>query len=215
MYDFALSIRHLWLFSIVRQSSLLYPIILSTHLAIIGVFGGLILVTDLRLLGLVLTRYSISAVIQQLRPYKWTGLILMLCMGILLAGSKANIYYDNPFFLMKVSMLLLVGVHSLIFRKSVYRDETVGLDDGSKSTPIAKLAGATSILLWITIVVCGRWIAYYDRPDEDKLRPEAATLAMPTFDGYMQTGLVFPKPLQVRSQPPISESVSSAGVHTD
>lgn len=179
MYDFALSIRHLWLFSVVRQSSLLYPIILSSHLAIIGVFGGLIVVTDLRLFGLVLTRYSIASVIRQLRPYKWTGLILMVSMGILLAGSKANIYYDNPYFIMKISTLLLIGVHFLIFRKTVYRDETVASDDGPKSSPMAKLAGATSILLWLTIVICGRWIAYYDRPDKDKLLPEAATLTVP------------------------------------
>jgi hypothetical protein len=178
-YDFAEWIRHLWLFTLVRESSLLYPIILSTHLSIIGVFGGLIVTTDLRLLGVVLTRYSIATVIRQLRPYKWVGLILMICMGILLAGSKANIYYDNPYFLIKISTLLLIGVHFLIFRRAVYRDETVPAADGPKTTGIAKLAGVTSLVLWITIVVCGRWIAYYDRPDDEKLRPDAARLVIP------------------------------------
>jgi hypothetical protein len=178
-YDLAEWIRHLWLFTLVRESSLMYPIILSTHLSIIGVFGGLIVATDLRLLGFVLTRYSIAAVIRQLRPYKWVGLILMICMGVLLAGSKANIYYDNPYFIMKISTLLLIGVHFLIFRKTVYRDETVPSPDGPKTTAVAKLAGLTSLVLWITIVVCGRWIAYYDRPDDEKLRPDSARLASP------------------------------------
>jgi len=178
-YDFAEWIRHLSLFTAVRESSLMYPIILSTHLSIIGVFGGLIVVTDLRLLGVALTRYSIASVIRQLRPYKWAGLILMICMGVLLAGSKANIYYNNPYFIMKISTLLLIGVHFLIFRKAVYRDDRVPSAEGPKTTAVARLAGITSLALWVAIVVCGRWIAYYDRPDDEKLRPDAATLTFP------------------------------------
>ena len=165
LHDLAEWIRHIALFTAVRESRLMYPIILSTHLSCIGVFGVLILVTDLRLLGLVLTRYSIASVVSQLRPWKWAGFLLMISMGILLAGSKANIYFDNPYFVMKISTLLLIGVHFLIFRKAVYRDETEIRDNQPRSSGIAKLAGATSLALLITVVAMGRWIAYYDRPD--------------------------------------------------
>jgi hypothetical protein len=175
LHDFAEYVRHLSLFTAVRESKLVYPCILSTHLAIIGVFGGLIVVTNMRLFGLVLTRYSIASVIRELRPYKWLGLILMVTMGILLMGSKANIYYDNPYFIMKMSLLfLIIPLHSLIFHKSVYQDETVPAADGTKTTGIAKIAGLTSLVLWVSIVICGRWIAYYDRPDEQKLQPDGA-----------------------------------------
>jgi hypothetical protein len=159
-------IRHMSLFTAVRESRYMYPIILSTHLSCIALFGGLILITNLRLLGFALTRYSIASVVNQLRPWKWLGLILMVSAGILQAGSKANIYYDNPYFVVKMCTLLLVAVHSVVFRKSVYRDETVPAPSTPQTTAIARIAGITSLVLWIGIVALGRWIAYYDRPDE-------------------------------------------------
>ncbi len=38
-------------FTALRESGLPYPIVMSLHLTSIAVFGGLILMTDLRLLG--------------------------------------------------------------------------------------------------------------------------------------------------------------------
>ena len=183
MHEIAEVIRHMGLFTAVRESRYMYPIILSTHLSCIAIFGGLIVVTDLRLLGLVLTRYSIASVVRQLRPWKWLGLILMVTAGILQAGSKANIYYDNPYFIVKIATLLLVGVHFLIFRKSVYRDDSIPLASEPRTTRVARLAGVTSIILWITIVSMGRWIAYYDRPDSASLMDPArgATQVIATF----------------------------------
>jgi hypothetical protein len=179
LHDFAEWIRHMSLFTAVRESALVYPVILSSHLACIAVFGGLIVVTNLRLLGLALTQYSIASVVRQLRPWKWAGLILMVSLGILLAGSKANIYIDNPYFVMKISTLLLIAVHFLIFRKAVYRDEAEPGEKQPRSSGIAKLAGATSLALWITVVTMGRWIAYYDRPDSAKLiAPAGQTISL-------------------------------------
>jgi len=173
-------IRHMSLFTAVRESALFYPCVLSTHLTCIGVFGGLILVTNLRLLGLVLTRYSIASIVKQLRPYKWLGIITMVTAGVLLMGSKANQYYNNPYFLMKISLVfIIIPLHSLIFQKSVYRDDTVPAEGEPKSSSMAKIAALTSIILWVSAVTCGRWIAYYDRSDEQRDLPDGARLVEP------------------------------------
>lgn len=181
MHAWAELIRHMSLFTWVRQSVIVYPVVLSTHLSCIALFGGLILVTNLRLFGLVLTRYSIASVVRQLRPWKWLGLIIMVTMGVLLAGSRFTVYYDNPYFQMKIGILLLILVHGIAFRKSVYRDETVPVPGGAKSSPAAKLAGTLSLVLWISVVTMGRWIAYYDysSPLEANLnRPSPAALVV-------------------------------------
>lgn len=54
VHQFSLAIQNTPYFTALRESALTYPIILSSHLATIAVFGGLILMTDLRLLGLAL-----------------------------------------------------------------------------------------------------------------------------------------------------------------
>jgi len=164
MHDVAEAIRHLGLFTAVRESRLFYPCVLATHLSCIAIFGGLILLTNLRLFGLALTRYSIAEVVRELRPLKCAGLITMVTAGILMAGSKFNIYYDNPYFQIKICVLFLIWIHSLVFRKSVYQDDTVPANR-TTTTGRAKLAAALSLTLWITMVAMGRWIAYYDRTD--------------------------------------------------
>jgi hypothetical protein len=45
------SIQSIGFLTYIRESGYTYPMILSTHLATIAVFGGMILMTDFRILG--------------------------------------------------------------------------------------------------------------------------------------------------------------------
>jgi hypothetical protein len=152
------------LFTAVRQSALFYPIVLSTHLTCIAIFGGMILITDLRLLGLALKSIPIGTVIESTRIWKRIGFVLMITCGILLAGAHLDKYYGNPYFQMKLSLLVLIGIHGLCFRRSVYK-YPVDLDLEPAMPVKAKLAGGISLVLWLCVVICGRWIAYYDDPN--------------------------------------------------
>jgi hypothetical protein len=152
-------------FTALRESALPYPIILSTHLTAIAIFGGLILLTDLRILGLALKSVPISDLVRQTRVWKWVGFVIMITCGILLAGAKLATYYDNPYFQIKLSLLFLVGVHALYFRKRVYA-ASVNLDALPSVPRIAKVAATLSLILWLGIMSMGRWIAYYERPED-------------------------------------------------
>jgi hypothetical protein len=99
----------------------------------------------------------------RLRPWKWGGLVLMVTCGALLAGSEAGKYYGNPYFWTKMTLLSLLIVHSLVFRRSVYRN-TAALDRAAVMPGRAKLAAALSLILWIGVVTAGRMIGYYEGP---------------------------------------------------
>ena len=148
----------------VRESALFFPTILSTHLACIAVFGGMILMTDLRLMGLAMKDIPVATMIRTLRPWKWFGFCLMITMGFLMAISKMDTYYSNPFFAIKLSMLVLVAIHAIIFRPLVYKNPEE-IDRAPQLPGVAKLAGLTSLIIWLTIPTMGRLIAYYDAPD--------------------------------------------------
>jgi hypothetical protein len=148
----------------IRESSYTYPVIMATHLASIAAFGGLILLTDLRLLGWALMDCTITDVVKSLRPWKWLGFVIMVTCGLLLGLSESNKYYGNPYFQLKMFMLAMVAVHAIVFRPSVYKN-TEALDATAPAIPaVAKRAGALSLIIWITIACCGRWIAYYESP---------------------------------------------------
>jgi hypothetical protein len=121
----------------------------------------MILLTDLRLLGIALTARPISEVIQGLRPWKHLGLTLVATCGILLAWSKLATYAVNPYFHLKLTLLLLVAIHALVFRNSVYRNAKE-LDRSPVIPGRAKLAAVISLVLWISLVSAGRWIGYWE-----------------------------------------------------
>jgi uncharacterized protein DUF6644 len=161
-----------------RSSAYTYPIVLSTHLTGIALFGGAILVTDLRLLGLVLRSQPVSDVIDQLRWPKRIGFLVVAACGFLLASAKAEEYYYNIFFRTKLTLFVLVAVHALVFRGSVYNN-AAALDQAKRIPGKAKLAAALSLVLWISIACAGRGIGYIEPP----LSKLHAALSSPAVTG--------------------------------
>jgi hypothetical protein len=155
------SIQSIDFLTALRESALMYPIILGTHLACIAFFGGMILMTDLRLLGLCLKNLTITEVVGGLRPWKRLGGVIMITCGLLLGSSEAVKYAPNPFFWAKMTILALIGVHALIFRPIVY-NKTEELDRSPVIPSKAKLAAYLSLILWIGMICMGRLIAYYE-----------------------------------------------------
>lgn len=157
------SLQDMDLATYIRESSLTYPIILSTHLMGMGLFGGMIAMTDLRILGIAMKDRPMVDVHNQLRPYKHLGLTIVVICGALMAYSKAAIYWPNPFFKTKLTLLTLVALHALLFRNSVYKN--LGeMDKTGEATGAAKLAAIISLILWIGLVAAGRWIGYWEPP---------------------------------------------------
>ena len=148
-----------------RESALMYPIIMSLHLTGIGLFGGMIAMTDLRILGIAFTGSPVADLHNQLRGLKHFGLTLVVTCGLLLGISKAAIYWPNPYFKLKLTLLAAVAIHALVFRGSVYKNlaeyDRTGVIPGN-----AKAAAAISLVLWISLVAAGRWIGYWEPATE-------------------------------------------------
>jgi len=141
----------------IREGALLYPIIGGVHLLGIALFGGMLVMTDLRLLGWAMRRRTVSEILEQFRVWKRAGFVLVVLSGLLLAWAEPLKLYRSLSFWVKMALLVSVGVHALVFRKGVYEDAKA-LDAGL--TPRAKLAAALSLILWAGLLVTGRLIAF-------------------------------------------------------
>jgi hypothetical protein len=141
----------------IREGGLPYPIIGGIHLLAIALFGGMLLVTDLRLLGLVLRHRPFSEVWYQFRPWKQFGFVVVTVTGLLLAWSEPIRLYNSPSFWVKIALLVLVGVHALVFHAQVY-GHPEKLDAGITSQ--AKFAAVLSVVIWAGLCLSGRLIAF-------------------------------------------------------
>jgi len=163
LINLAIWVQNLSFFADLRSSGYTYPVLLALHLVGLAMFGGMILVTDARILGWGMRGYAIADVIKQTRWFKRIGLVFTATCGFLLFCSKAEAYYYNTFFRIKLTLFTLVLIHWLVFRGSVYSkpDEIEG---NPALLGRAKTAAALSITFWTCIMIAGRGIGYLNAP---------------------------------------------------
>jgi len=163
MMTFAIWIENTPFFAYVRGSGYEFPTLLALHLVGLAFFGGMILLTDLRLLGWGLRGTTIAGVVNTLRWPKRIGFVWVATCGFILGMSKAEGYFLNTFFQIKMILFVLVLVHALVFRPIVY-NHPEELDKTPEIPGRAKLAGALSLFLWLSILTMGRSIVYMNSP---------------------------------------------------
>jgi hypothetical protein len=155
--------QNIGFFVYLRSSGYLYPVILALHLSAISLFGGMIILTDLSLLGWIPRQVSAAAVVDGLRVPKRIGLLVAATFGLLLFCCKAEQYYYNAYFRAKLFLLVLVAVHALVFRRRVYRRPYEMMPARPTNLP-ARLAAVLSLLLWAGFLSAGRAIGYVPAP---------------------------------------------------
>ena len=143
----------------IRESPWGYPIIETAHVASIVFFAGLVMVMDLRLVGLAFTHAPLTQIQRRLFPWQMAGFVPSTATGLLLCCIDPLRYYGNVFFWVKLGMLVLAGINALAFHLTIYRT-AVRRDEDPQVPGTVRLAGAVSLLLWSAIIVSGRLIAF-------------------------------------------------------
>jgi hypothetical protein len=77
--------------------------------------------------------------------------------------SNATKYLGNGFFVAKVCLIGAAGVNMLVFHFISARD-MARWENQARPPLSARLAGGLSMLLWIAVVACGRWIGFTMQP---------------------------------------------------
>jgi len=143
----------------IKHSAWQFPVIESIHSLALSAMLWPTAILDMRLLGLVMKRRTVSDVAAQFLPWAWTGFTVMVLTGSLLFASEAVKCYKSPFFRVKLGLLALAGLNALIFHKTVFR-RIDSWDNDARTPWRAKLAGVSSLVVWIGVVAMGRALAY-------------------------------------------------------
>jgi len=141
-----------------------FPIIETVHVIALALLLGTVCVADLRLLGWASTERPYREVARESLPWAWIAFAAAAISGTLMFITKAAEYYENAAFRTKAVLLLLAGLNMLIFELATARDAANW--DRARSIPWAgRVAAALSLLLWISIVFCGRRIGFTMTPN--------------------------------------------------
>jgi hypothetical protein len=142
-----------------HESLFMYPLIESTHVIAITLFVGLAVMLDVRLLGITLKQVPVSEMLDRVLPWTKVGFVVMMVTGFLLFYAIPVRNYQNIFFRIKVIMLLLAGLNVWLFHERVEK-RVADWDLDPIPPKAARVAAVVSLVLWASIVVAGRMIAY-------------------------------------------------------
>jgi uncharacterized membrane protein SirB2 len=138
------------------QSPLRVALLLDVHLFGITLLLGAIVPLSLRLLGLTMRRREMSEVGRDMMPFATAGLCLVLLTGFVIFTGGAQTYFQGEWFRTKMILLAVaVAFHFTIFRVLVRADR-------ERFRPLySKLAGAAALILWFSVGIAGRSIAFF------------------------------------------------------
>jgi len=127
---------------------MLTGVLSSIHLLGLTLLVGGMLVSSLRMMGLVLTSRPAAEVTSAPRRAVVAGLSVSVATGLLLLAPRVTNAVQNGFFQLKM-MLLVV---STIFSATVYRQ----LANGREGSPVQlRVEGVLGLLLWFGVVLAG------------------------------------------------------------
>lgn len=144
-----------------RESLYMFPLLEGVHLIGLALSVGLIIVTDLRLIGWFLKEVPVADVLKQLRPWVLSGFLITFVTGVLLLWAEGPRIWAIPVFPLKLVLIALAGLNALWFEYKYGR--TIHAWGAQPQFPKgAKLAGWVSLTSWTAVVICGRLIPYLE-----------------------------------------------------
>ena len=144
--------------AIIRESTWLYPFIEIIHIFGIVLVAGGAIYFDIQLLSS-RKMADINAGFFHLLTWSKRGLLIALPSGILLFITNAAALSIDPVFGLKLLLLLLAAINAWIFHIRVYLPY-YQRNHPSFRWPVATVNASFSIVLWMSIIACGRLLAY-------------------------------------------------------
>ena len=142
-----------------RQWTWLYPGVEIAHIFGFVVLVGAAAMFDVRLLG-ASPRLPVTALERHLLRWARASLLLVVPSGLLMFIAHATEMAGNPAFRLKLVLLAAAGLNAAVFHRVPFR--SVARWDAHAAAPAAaRTAAALSLVLWASVIACGRLLAYF------------------------------------------------------
>lgn len=129
-----------------------FPLTECFHIAAMALAIGTIAIVDLRLLGLGMKNQSSAQLVRDTEIWTLAGLAIVIASGLLIFSSDPVHYLNNGPFQFKMAVLLA----GILYNYTLHRK--VACSGGSPA--IAFLVGGFSLVLWLSLVFAGIFIAF-------------------------------------------------------
>jgi hypothetical protein len=137
-------------FAALKSSVWAYPALEVLHICGIAMLLGNLVLLEMRVFGRG-AGLDVKALARLSLGIAGIGFSLAAATGLLMFASQAAEFLTNRAFTLKMVLLMLAGCNAAWFHGRASLEKLDG---------VARLQMVLSSLIWLAVVVCGRWIAY-------------------------------------------------------
>lgn len=135
------------------------PLAQVVHITAIAAAFGSLLMLVLRVNEKAGTSVTVSDAVARYLPWVWYGLLGIVLSGLLMITAEPIRNMVNSVFWIKMALLLVTVAVTIGYQKSVAAKALAGGASYQASGGTRK-TGVLIIVLWLFIMLAGRWIAY-------------------------------------------------------
>ena len=142
-----------------QQMYWIVPVAQCIHILAISTLMGSALMINLRILNMAGREQTVTSTARRFIPWIWWGFVVALVTGLVQIVAEpvrdlVNLAFWGKMSLLFISLLLLAFFQSTLVRSVAIWEET------PSGRSWAQVLAVLSILMWVAIVILGRWIAY-------------------------------------------------------
>jgi hypothetical protein len=142
-----------------RESLWAYPCVEIVHIIGFVILVGSVAVFDLRVLGL-RNRIAVTELAKLTLPWSLGAVLLVVPTGLLMFSAHAGDFLGTRVFVLKMLLLFTAACNAVFFHVGPY--QSVDRWDTHRPAPAAaKASAAASLLIWFSVIACGRLLAYF------------------------------------------------------
>ncbi|MGI4880906.1 MAG: DUF6644 family protein [Janthinobacterium lividum] len=147
----------------VQEILWIIPIVQCIHILAISTVIGAALMINLRILNVAGVSQSMTATSRRFIPWIWWGVSVALATGLVMIVGEPVRELVNFAFWGKMALLFVSLVLAGVFQSTLNRRVAFWETNDTKRHRVQILA-VVSILIWVSILVLGRLIAYLQIP---------------------------------------------------
>ena len=137
------------------------PAVQTVHILAIAAVVSSALAISLRSLGLAGRDRTSGEVARRFLPVIWRALPVLLGTGLVLIVAEPARALENPVFWIKMALLVAAMAVTIAHQAPLRAQESFWDASGGRRLA-TKILALTSIVLWVSVIFAGRWIAYVE-----------------------------------------------------
>lgn len=146
----------------IAESGWAVPLLQSIHILSVAAVFSAVMMLDFRLAGITGAQQPLRSNVLRFYPWIWWALLVLMTTGFFQIMAEPARELLNWIFWTKMGLVVAAALVTAPIRSRIEDVRFADMAPGKRG--MIRACALVSLVLWVTVITCGRWIAYAGGP---------------------------------------------------